>query len=75
MKVRKLIRVGAAQALVAPALTTLIDRLFSTDVDECDGSGTCVGTGDPCTESPYVSCCEVTDLCLDPNDGTTQCPQ
>ncbi|UCE61193.1 MAG: hypothetical protein JSU63_05475, partial [Phycisphaerales bacterium] len=39
------------------------DGLFCTDTDECDGAGTCVGSGNPCPAfSP--KCCEGTDECI-----------
>ena len=39
------------------------DGLFCTDADECDGNGTCVGSGNPCPlKAP--KCCEDTDECV-----------
>ncbi len=45
-----------------PVGTTCDDGLFCTATDECDGSGTCVGTGSPCNpRRPY--CCESLSIC------------
>ena len=38
------------------------DGLFCTETDECDGSGTCVGSGDPCP-ARRPNCCELLDVC------------
>ena len=39
------------------------DGLFCTATDECDGDGTCVGTGNPCPPK-RPKCCEATDECV-----------
>lgn len=45
--------------------TACDDGLFCTATDECDGSGTCVGSGNPCS-APASRCCEGTDTCIKP---------
>jgi len=78
----------AAEDCTAPdvASTSCDDGLFCTATDTCNGSGTCVGTGDPCSGPDgdgncAESCDEGADNCFanDPNgspcagNGTGEC--
>ncbi len=54
------------------------DGLFCTDVDTCNGSGTCGGAGDPCPGPDgdgncAESCDEGADNCLAPDTGGSAC--
>ena len=40
------------------------DGLFCTLADECDGNGTCVGSGTPCSKPWAPQCCENADECV-----------
>ncbi len=53
-----------------PFGTSCNDRLWCTVVDECDGQGTCVGSGLPCRTFPQV-CCESLKTCIGPEE---RCP-
>ncbi len=39
------------------------DGQFCTATDECDGNGTCVGSGTPCW-SKFPQCCEDNNICI-----------
>ena len=43
--------------------TSCDDGLYCTVTDECDGSGTCVGTGSPCSGPRNPFCCESQSTC------------
>jgi len=40
------------------------DGMFCTDTDECDGNGSCVGSGTPCMLPLKPQCCECQALCI-----------
>lgn len=53
---------GVCAGTNLPVGTTCDDGLFCTTTDECDGGGTCVGSGSPCLgRNPY--CCEYLSTC------------
>ena len=53
---------GVCTSTNEPVNTACDDGLFCTKTDKCDGAGTCVGTGDPCTGRNRY-CCEPLSTC------------
>ena len=53
---------GVCTSTNEPSGTPCDDALYCTETDECNGSGTCVGSGSPCHPwRPY--CCEIQSAC------------
>jgi hypothetical protein len=55
-----------------PAETPCDDGFYCTAADECNGAGTCVGTGNPCTTECLTVCNDTDDRC-DPTAEGTPC--
>ncbi|MHC4697360.1 MAG: M28 family metallopeptidase, partial [Planctomycetota bacterium] len=55
---------GACSNVNVAEHTPCDDGLFCTVTDECDGNGTCVGSGTRCTRPRNPKCCEGTDQCI-----------
>ena len=53
--------------------TACDDGLFCTATSECDGAGTCAGSGSPCPPKDPV-CCELADNCIAVGDDCSVAP-